>query len=90
MALRNKRVKVVEYLDGEVQLWRDGQLLPLKAFERHQHLANTRVTDDKMLNVRVDIAVKKEADRLRNLASRVQRENAKRRTPTSLSAWPRP
>lgn len=89
-ALRNKRVKVVEHLDGEVQLWRDGQLLPLKAFERHQHLANTRVADDKMLNVRVDTAVQKEADRLRNLASRVQRENAKRRTPTSLSAWPRP
>lgn len=88
-ALRNKRVKVIEHLDGEVQLWRDGQLLPLKAFEHHQHLANTRVADDKMLNVRVDTAVQKEAARLRTLAARVRKENARQRTPTSLSAWPR-
>jgi hypothetical protein len=74
--LRNQRATVIQHLDGEVQLWVKGQLLPLKAFERHQHLALTRVADDKMLNTCVDEAVHKEAKRLRRLKATLKRENA--------------
>ena len=87
--LRNKRVRVVEHLDGQVQLWREGQLLPLKAFERHQHLAQTRVADDKMVNTRVDAAVLKEARRLRALAKSVQQPNPSAQASSAISMWPR-
>ncbi|MEO5670436.1 MAG: ISNCY family transposase [Ramlibacter sp.] len=87
--LRNKRVRVVEHLDGEVQLWREEQLLPLKSFERHQHLAQTRLADDKMVNTRVDAAVHKEAQRLRALVANVQRNNPNLQASGSLSMWPR-
>jgi hypothetical protein len=55
--LRNQRALVVHQLDGQIQLWCKGELLPLKAFERHQHLALSREADDKTVNTRVDDAV---------------------------------
>lgn len=85
--LRNQRATVIQHLDGEVQLWVKGQLLPLKAFERHQHLALTRVADDKMLNTRVDEAVHKEAKRLRRLKATLKRENAQPRVPATKGDW---
>jgi len=86
--LRNQRATVIQHLDGEVQLWCKGQQLPLKAFDRHQHLAFTRGADDKMVNVRVDAAVLKEAKRLKSLVGRVKQENAEARAPVPLSIWP--
>lgn len=88
-ALRNQRALVIQHLDGEVQLWCKGQQLPLKAFERHQHLALTRVADDKTLNTRVDTAIQREADRIRALALSVQSERSKIKAELAISMWPR-
>lgn len=85
--LRNQRATVIQHLDGEVQLWFKGQQLPLKAFERHQHLALTRVVDDKTVNTRVDEAVHKESKRLRALQARLKRENAQVRVPATKADW---
>ncbi len=88
--LRNQRVTVIQHLDGQVQLWFKGQLLPLKAFERHQHLALTRLADDKTVNTRVDEAVHKEAKRIRRLKALLERENAQARVPAPKGTWSSP
>ena len=78
-ALRSQAIKVVEHLDGSLELLRKGQALPYRTFERHEHLAASRVTDDKTLNARVDNALVKEAARLRRLQARVAQGNAQPR-----------
>ena len=49
--------------------------LPFKSFDAHQHLRQTRVTDDKLLNARVDEVFAKEATRLRKLQISVALHN---------------
>ena len=81
-ALRSQTIRVVEHLDGSLELLRKGEALPYRTFERHQHLAASRVADDKMLNARVDDALLKEAARLRRLQVRVAADNERpRQTP---------
>jgi transposase len=77
-ALRSQAIKVVEHLDGSLELLRQDEVLAFKAFERHQHLAASRVADDKMLNARVDDVLAKEAARLRRLQAQVLAGNAQR------------
>jgi transposase len=78
-ALRSQGVDLIEHLDGAVELLRNGQALPYRAFERHEHLAASRVADDKMVNARVDDALLKEAARLRRLQARVAQDNVRQR-----------
>lgn len=75
-ALRRQAIKLIEHLDGSLELLRKGEVLAFKAFERHQHLAASRVADDKTLNIRVDNVLSKEAARLRRLQARVLAGNA--------------
>ena len=74
-ALRAQRVKVIEHLDGTLELLWGQEALPFKTFERHQHLSATRVADDKLLNARVDDVLAKEALRLRKLHAAVVAQN---------------
>ena len=85
-ALRSQAIKLVEHLDGCVELLPNSQALPYRTFERHQHLAASRVADDKMLNARVDDALAKKAARLRRLQARVADGNAQRRQTSSAKA----
>ena len=79
-ALRSQPVKVIEHLDGELELLWGTEALPFKTFERHQHLSAARVADDKLLNGRVDAALLKESLRLRKLQALVTAQNAKPRS----------
>ena len=80
-ALRAQTVKIIEHLDGELELVWNKEALPFKTFERHQHLSTTRVADDKMLNARVDAVLTKEAARLRKLKAQVALHNASTKSP---------
>lgn len=80
-ALRGQTLKIVEHLDGELELLWGTEALPFKTFERHQHLSATRVADDKMLNARVDQVLTKEAARLRKLKDQVASHNASAKSP---------
>ena len=89
--LRNKRLLLVEHLDGQLEMLCANEKLPFKAFERHQHLSESRVADDKTLNVRVEKIASRETARLKSLQQRVTRENAARQNteiPMPGSAWP--
>ncbi len=86
--LRNQRALVVHQLDGQIQLWCKGELLPLKAFERHQHLALSREADDKTVNTRVDDAVRRENQRLRNLTAGIEREKGQLKLQAGIASWP--
>ena len=79
-ALRSQPVKVIEHLDGELELLWGTEALPFKTFERHQHLSAARVADDKLLNGRVDAVLLKESLRLRKLQALVTAQNAKPRS----------
>ena len=79
-ALRSQPVKVIEHLDGELELLWGAEALPFKTFERHQHLSATRVADDKLLNGRVDAVLAKESLRLRKLQAQVAAQNANPRS----------
>ena len=85
-ALRAQTVKVIEHLDGTLELLWGVEALPLKTFERHQHLSATRVADDKLLNGRVDAVLVKESLRLRKLQALVAAENAQMRSRPSPAA----
>ncbi len=74
-ALRAQRVKVIEHLDGTLELLWGCEALPFETYERHQHLSATRVADDKLLNMRVDDVLAKEALRLRKLLAGVAAQN---------------
>jgi transposase len=74
-ALRAQRVKVIEHLDGTLELLWGREALPFETHERHQHLSATRVADDKLLNARVDDVLAKEALRLRKLLAGVAAQN---------------
>lgn len=79
-ALRSQSVKVIEHLNGELELMWGAEALPFKTFERHQHLSASRVADDKLLNGRVDAVLQKESQRLRKLQALVAAQNAKPRS----------
>ncbi|MDP2817009.1 MAG: hypothetical protein Q8O29_01785 [Polaromonas sp.] len=79
-ALRSQPVKVIEHLDGSLELLWGEEALPFKTFERHQHLSASRVADDKLLNGRVDEVLAKESLRLRKLQALVATQNAKPRS----------
>lgn len=74
-ALRAQSVKVMEHLNGKLELLWGLEALPFKTFERHQHLSATRVADDKLLNARVDDVLVKETARLRKLQAQVASHN---------------
>ncbi len=80
--LRNRRVQLIEHLDGQLEMLYDQEQLPFRAFEQHQKLQDSRIADDKSLNPRVEQAVKREASRLRKLTQRVLDENASRQGST--------
>jgi transposase len=89
--LRNKRVLLVEHLDGQLEMLCADQELPFKAFAQHQHLDGSRVADDKTLNTRVQEVVTRESSRLKALRQQVARENAARQNkdiPRPGSGWP--
>lgn len=75
LALRGQRVKVIEHVDGKLELLWGCQELPFRTFERHQHLSASRVADDKLLNARLDDVLGKEAQRLRKLQAKVIAQN---------------
>lgn len=79
-ALRSQPVKVIEHLNGELELLWGAEALPFKTFERHQHLSASRVADDKLLNGRVDAVLQKESLRLRKLQALVAAQNVKPRS----------
>ena len=79
-ALRAQPVKVIEHLDGALELLWGSEALPFKTFERHQHLSASRVADDKLLNGRVDAVLLKESLRLRKLQALLAAQNAKPRS----------
>ena len=85
-ALRAQRVKVMEHLDGKLELLWGAEALPFKTFERHQHLSASRVADDKLLNARVDSVLDKEASRLRKLQAQVTSHNKQMQLRTTTSA----
>ena len=74
-ALRAQTVKLMEHLDGKLELLWGVEALPFKTFERHQHLSASRVADDKLLNARVDAVLDKETIRLRKLQAQVVSHN---------------
>ena len=86
-ALRAQAVKVIEHLDGTLELLWGAEALPFKTFERHQHLSASRVADDKVLNARVDAVQTKETARLRKLQAQVVSHNQQMqlRTKTQLA-----
>ena len=84
-ALRAQRVKVMEHLDGKLELLWGAEALPFKTFERHQHLSASRVADDKLLNARVDSVLDKEASRLRKLQAQVTSHNKQMQLRTTTS-----
>jgi hypothetical protein len=89
--LRNKRVLLIEHLDEQLEMVCGKETLPFKAFERHQHLSQSRVADDKTLNARVQQVAARESSRLKALRQRVASENAARQNigiPAPGSAWP--
>ena len=59
------------------------EVLPIKAFDQHQHLSIPRVADDKLLNARVDDVLIKEAALLAAAQIRVNMA-----AKTRSSAWP--
>ena len=81
-ALRSQTVKVIEHLDGEIELLWATEALQFKIFDRHQHLATTRVADDKLLNAKVDAVLTKQATKLRNLQSKLTLERQTNKPPT--------
>ena len=85
-ALRAQRVKVMEHLDGKLELLWGAEALPFKTFERHQHLNASRVADDKLLNARVDSVLAKEATRLRKMQAQVASHNKHPQLRTKTSA----
>lgn len=85
-ALRAQRVKVMEHLDGKLELLWGAEALPFKTFERHQHLNASRVADDKLLNARVDSVLAKEATRLRKMQAQVASHNKQTQLRTKTSA----
>ncbi len=85
-ALRAQPVKVMEHLDGRLELLWGAEALPFKTFERHQHLSASRVADDKLLNARVDSVLGKEAARLRKMQAQVVSHNKQMQLRTKTSA----
>ena len=85
-ALRAQPVKVIEHLDGALELLWGSEALPFKTFERHQHLSASRVADDKLLNGRVDAVLLKESLRLRKLQALLAAQNAKPRSRSPVVA----
>ena len=78
-ALRSQTIKIIEHLNGEIEILWGTEVLPFKAFDQHQHLSMPRVADDKLLNARVDDVLVKEAARLHKLQTKVALENQNKR-----------
>jgi len=72
-------VQIVQFADGRLELsWR-AQVLTHRAYGLHEHLARTKVVDDKTINVRVDALKDKERRRLARLAAQIEHQNEQRR-----------
>jgi transposase len=67
-ALRGKPVRMVEHLDGRLEMLLGEESLPFHGFEQHQQLRVQRVADDKTLETKVDNAVARERQRIRQRA----------------------
>ncbi len=78
-ALRSQTIKIVEHLNGELELLWGREALEFKSFDQHQHLSTTRIADDKLINTRVDEVLLKEAARLHKLQAKVALENPVKR-----------
>lgn len=83
--LRNKPVKLVEHLDGRLEMMLADESLPFRGFEQHQRLATSRVADDKTLEGKVDEAVARERERLRKTIATLNTRHPRRLT-SPLSA----
>jgi len=55
--LQGKKIIVCQASDGTLTLLNGNEVLPYKVFDRHAQLAESRITDDKMLNAKVDAAI---------------------------------
>jgi len=55
--LRGKKITVCQASDRTLTLLNGEEVLPYRVFDRHAQLAESRITDDKTLNVRVDAAL---------------------------------
>ena len=55
--LRGKKITVCQASDHTLILLNGEEVLPYRVFDRHAQLAESRVTDDKTLNARVDVAL---------------------------------
>jgi len=69
--LRSKPVRLVEHLDGRIEMLLGDESLPFRGFERHQQLQICRVADDKTLDAKVDDAVARERKRLQQRVARL-------------------
>ena len=74
-ALRAQTIQVIEHQGGDIERLWGLESLPFKSFDAHQHLRQTRVADDKLLNVRIDEVLAKGAIRLRKLQISVALHN---------------
>lgn len=70
-ALRGRPVRIVEHLDGRLELLCGQESLPYSGFDRHQQLRQPRVADDKTLDAKVQDAVEREHRRIRTLAAKL-------------------
>ena len=70
-ALRNQPVRIVEHLDGRVEMLHGDEALPFRDFERHQQLRQQRMADDKTLDAKVSDAVARERRRIAKLAAQL-------------------
>lgn len=55
--LQGKKVIVCQDSAGTLTLLNGDEVLPYKVFDRHAQLADSRITDDKTLNAKVDAAI---------------------------------
>jgi len=86
--LRNQSVRLIEHLDGSMEMLYAQQALPYRGFEKHQKPQLQRVADDKTLESKVDDAVARERKRLqRTLAGlHVRHASYKDARPLSLDS----
>ena len=55
--LQGKKITVCQASDGTLTLLNGQEVLPYRVFDRHAQLAESRITDDKTLNAKVDAAL---------------------------------
>ncbi len=84
--LRNKAVRLVEHLDGQLEMLLGQECLPFREFDRYQQLQTQRGADDKTLESKVDDAVARERKRLQKTLSTLNVPHPQTMTIKPLSA----